>query len=73
MSLSLNLGVLSPCIIVYSNKATNQMHQSLSVIACRLKTVQHVSGILMPIIGSLSTAAAASGLPIVRRNAAVAV
>ena len=58
-----NLRLASPCIIIHSNESTSCSNFSDLLLVF---TAQHISGILMPIIRSSTTAVAASGLPLER-------
>jgi hypothetical protein len=49
----LNLRFISPCVIIYSNKSTNQMHQSLSFILSFNPFVTSGTYIYVPFIKSV--------------------
>jgi len=58
--------IFRACCII-STESTNQMQQFLRLITCCLDSAQHVLGIIVPIIGSSTTAVAASGFTVGER------
>jgi len=56
--------VTTQTMLYHSNKSTNYMQEFLKFITWHLRTAQHVSGVLMPIIGRSTTAVAASGFTV---------
>jgi hypothetical protein len=57
-------------VLILSNKSTRCINLSDLLLVFHI-TAKHVSGILMPIIRSLSTAEAVSGLPLERGGSSV--